>query len=1574
MKTFRIILALLLFAVPTLHAQIVNDGATNTLSNVTNTFTGDVTVGTNGSFTLLVLSDNALLTNSANGLIGRNNTANSNEVRLVSPSARWFMGGALIVGTNGAANRLVVSNGATVLAGSSSTLGHGGGFGGNANSNSATVSGPGSLWSSRLDLIVGELGSANRLDVNSSGWVVNSNAFVGRSIFSPSNTVLVTGSGSLWSNRADLSLGGSGSGNLLVVSNGGWVVNSNASVGASSLGNLALVTGTNSTWSNRADLYVGNGARENQLVVSDGALVVDNNGVLGKTVTSSNNFALVTGGGSIWNNRLDLDIGRSGRDNQLIVSNGGWVANRYGYLGRQPGSSNNFTLVTGSGSVWSNQFDMYVGFNERSNRLVIEAGGLAHCDNGYVGDFGSASNNEALVTGPGSLWTNRSFLTIGSQAGRNRLVVSNGATVWSGTGSVGGSSAVSNQVIVTGAGSVWSNETFLYLGAGSVGSRVDVSEGGWLACNDGYIGSGFGANSNTVTLTGGGSGWNNLGGLVVGEAGNGNVLIASNGATVLSSNATIGVNGSTANNNLAVITGAGTLWSNRNDLVVGSFGVGNRLQVDNGATLLSGNLFLGFNSLSANNRVTVDGTLRVTNAAGTGVLDVRRGTNVLVAGLVEVDRLLVTNTAGRFELNGGTVSTKNSSVNNGQPFRVGNGVSPATLFLAGDGSHFFGGGLTIAANAALTGSGTFSSSVSVLPGGALSPGASIGVMRFSSPPSLQGAIFMEVSKTGAALTNDQIQVASLLTYGGALTVTKIGPTALAAGDRFPLFAGAFNGSFATITLPALDPGLRWLTNLSVDGSIEVESLAPSVQTLPASALTQTNATLNGVADPKGTSASGWFEWGFSTNYGFATPPLALGSGNGNTNFSAAIGGLIPGVSYHFRAVASNSFGVAFGTNQSFPRFAQHAYLKASNAGAGDKFGYAIAVSGDTLVVGAPLEDSNATGVNGNQTNNSAGNSGAAYVFVRNGDFWVQQAYLKASNTEALDQFGGSVAIAGDTIVVGAMNEHSDATGVNGNQNNNGANYSGAAYVFVRSGTNWTQQAYLKASNTQQNDGFGASVAIAGDTVVVGAVGEDSNATGVNGDQTNNDLQSPGAAYVFVRNGTIWTQQAYLKASNTQEFDEFGASVAIAGDTVVVGAYAFGAGAYVFFRNGTTWTQQAHLSGINGSSVAISANTVVAGSGFVYVFVRNGTTWTPQGASFLGWSVAISANTMVLGVPYEASNATGVNGDQNNNGAPDSGAAHLYVRDGAAWSFREYFKASNTGSNDLFGSSVAMAGNLVAVGAPLENSSATGVNGDQNNDNAAQSGAVYVFGVPPPPVAEIGVSQSGTNISNGGTSQYFVVGTNTQSRVFTINNTGNGELTGLAITIGGSDAALFSVITTPVAPVAPTSNTTFTVRFAPISTGTNTATLHIASNDEDENPFDIQLSGLSLSFTEDRDGDGLNDASELLLSSLGFNFQVSQTSLVNTLFNNVGGAVSNLNAIGFFTQSQLQALNVNSPLLARDAFTGLFTLTIGVEKSTDLINFFPFPMTTPQTTINAEGKLEFQFSSPDGAAFFRLEAQ
>ena len=367
---------------------------------------------------------------------------------------------------------------------------------------------------------------------------------------------------------------------------------------------------------------------------------------------------------------------------------------------------------------------------------------------------------------------------------------------------------------------------------------------------------------------------------------------------------------------------------------------------------------------------------------------------------------------------------------------------------------------------------------------------------------------------------------------------------------------------------------------------------------------------------------------------------------------------------------------------------QRAYLKASNTEADDHFGHSVAVSGNTVVVGAPYKDSDA---------------GAAYVFVRNGTTWSQQAYLKASNTDAGDEFGYSVAVSGDTVVVGAPGEDSAATGVDGDQDNN-ASSAGAAYIFVRSGATWSQQAYLKASNTGAYDNFGYSVAVSGDTVVVGAPAEDSDAIGVVEVQTdNNNASSAGAAYVFVRSGAAWSQQAYLKAFNTGNMDFFGWSVAVSGDTVVVGTPykdSDAGAAYVFVRNGTTWSQQAYLKASN----------------------------TEANDNF-GHSVAVSGETVVVGAPYEDSNAS------------FAGAAYVFVRTGTTWSQQAYLKAFNTGTMDLFGYSVAVSGDTVVVAAPYEDSNATGVNGDDSNNDASNAGAAYVFAPLPTIIVTAGAGGS-----------------------------------------------------------------------------------------------------------------------------------------------------------------------------------------------------------------------------------------
>jgi CO dehydrogenase/acetyl-CoA synthase epsilon subunit len=283
------------------------------------------------------------------------------------------------------------------------------------------------------------------------------------------------------------------------------------------------------------------------------------------------------------------------------------------------------------------------------------------------------------------------------------------------------------------------------------------------------------------------------------------------------------------------------------------------------------------------------------------------------------------------------------------------------------------------------------------------------------------------------------------------------------------------------------------------------------------------------------------------------------------------------------------------------------------------------------------------------------------VFVRNGmGAWSQQAYVKAFNTGADDNFGQSVALSGDgnTLAVGAHNEDSNAVGIDGDQANDLSTNSGAVYVYGRDGMGaWSQQAYVKASNTGNGDLFGQSVALSGDgnTLAVGAYNEDSNAVGIDGNQASNLSTNSGAAYVLVRDGMgAWSHQAYVKASNTGVADFFGYHVALADEGNVLGVAAF----------------------------------------------------------------------------FEDSDAIGIDGDQANNNTLTAGAAYVFVRDGAgAWSHRAYVKASNTDVEDFFGrGGMALSGDgsTLAVTSHVEDSNAVGIDGDQANDLAPSSGAVYLY--------------------------------------------------------------------------------------------------------------------------------------------------------------------------------------------------------------------------------------------------------
>jgi hypothetical protein len=500
---------------------------------------------------------------------------------------------------------------------------------------------------------------------------------------------------------------------------------------------------------------------------------------------------------------------------------------------------------------------------------------------------------------------------------------------------------------------------------------------------------------------------------------------------------------------------------------------------------------------------------------------------------------------------------------------------------------------------------------------------------------------------------------------------------------------------------------------------------------------------------------------------------------------------------------------------------QTAYVKASNPHMGDHFGNggtllgdSVALSGDglTMASGAPNESSGAKGINGNQDDTSVYNAGAVYIFTRRNAAspWVQQAYVKASNPQVGAEFGHVVTLSadGNTMAVSAYFEASATKGINGNQNDDSIPQAGAVYIFTRRGTTWAQQAYIKASNTGEagtdgnfgdGDQFGFSVALSddGNTLAVGANAEDSSAKGINGDQNDNSMQSAGAVYVFVRSGTTWTQQAYMKAPNTTANVQFGYAVALSADGNTLATSAFdeggssrtvingpngpfppgrnGTGAiYVYTRSAATWTLQSYLKVSNAEnndslgvvvSISDDGNTIAGGIldedcpaagvnpsapcdndmkadtsvGAAVVFVRQGTQWAQQAyikasnpgkEDWFGSRLQISGdgNTLAVSAQLEDGAAQGINGKQDNDSAQEAGAVYLFGRTGTQWVQRFYIKSSNDEAFDEFGSSVALSrdGRTLAAGARGEDSIAKGTDGQQGDNSAKEAGAVYVF--------------------------------------------------------------------------------------------------------------------------------------------------------------------------------------------------------------------------------------------------------
>jgi FG-GAP repeat protein len=370
-------------------------------------------------------------------------------------------------------------------------------------------------------------------------------------------------------------------------------------------------------------------------------------------------------------------------------------------------------------------------------------------------------------------------------------------------------------------------------------------------------------------------------------------------------------------------------------------------------------------------------------------------------------------------------------------------------------------------------------------------------------------------------------------------------------------------------------------------------------------------------------------------------------------------------------------GAALGQGASPACALEETRLLAADGASGDQLGQAIAIDGSRIAVGAGGDD------------DLGADSGSVYVFLRVGATWTQEVKLTAADGQAGDRFGASASLASGSILAGAR------------EDDDGGLDSGSAYVFAL-GAAWSQQAKLLGSDTTAGDQFGRSVCIWSDTAVVGAPLAD--AAGLDS----------GSAYVFVRSGAVWQQQAKLAAADASAGDQFGGSVSISGERILVGApLAGGIGAaYVFDRSGSAWTQTSKLiagdaSGgdrfgravaLDGDDAAIGApldDDLGSDSGSLYVFSRLAGSWTQVGkllagdgapADLLGWSVAIGDGRAVAGAVWD------------DDAGDKSGSTYVFARVGGNWSQALKLAASAGAAYDSFGVSTAISGELVAVGA------------------------------------------------------------------------------------------------------------------------------------------------------------------------------------------------------------------------------------------------------------------------------------
>lgn len=761
-----------------------------------------------------------------------------------------------------------------------------------------------------VPLNVGSNAPGSALLITNGGTLINGSAVIGRDA---SNAVLwVAGPGSMWSNTAGLNvgLGTNSSGNLLVVSNGasafaGQAVNLGGTVGGGL--NRAFVHGAGTLWHLAAALSVGGSSHSNRLeILAGGQLATTAASASGAATLGLNggahfNEALVSGAGSLWSNASPIRVGHNGNSNRLVVANEGQLLTRGVVLGTGATPLGNEFVVDG-GQAWVTNGNHAASLTPANGKtrlldgqLVTDLLWLTNANGAFEFDGGTLATDWINAPAGGDFIVGRagSIPAVWRHTGTElaMLIPDRGPAVpYPATIPISGLTGLVNRVAVSlnGLSHTFPNDLSIML--------VSPTDFGVILMSSAASGAINGVNlafapeaafnlptSGTITN-----------GLYRPTSPSLAVALPPPAPGVFDrSTNLLSFNGANPNgawrlfvvDQLALDEGSLRGWSLRietdagevveagsgsaasrvgQQVIVGDQVANCEFHLPSAATKLAADgLLLGRDSSSTGNRaILTGGALWLTNDFGTATLEVRRGTSQFDAGEIRADRLRLTNALGQFDFNGGALHVGASEVVNGSVFFVGNGLMAATLNLTGAGAHTFAGGLTLRAGATLTGNGTLAGALTALPGSVIAPGASVGRLALDTPPTLAGTLRLKLRHSSGVLTNDVLQCAAPLVYGGALEVTHVGPDPLAVGQRFRLFhAPAYSGAFASLSLPPLAPGLVWRDNLTLDGSLEVISA-------PATPLSFTSVAVSGgqllIAGAGGTPGASYLLLG-STN-------------------------------------------------------------------------------------------------------------------------------------------------------------------------------------------------------------------------------------------------------------------------------------------------------------------------------------------------------------------------------------------------------------------------------------------------------------------------------------------------------------------------------------------------------------------------------------------------------------------------------------------------------------------------------------------------------------------------------------